>query len=243
MAKPLAVKTTLTAATIMRVVRAHASSAQTKILRGFFKTARGEYAAGDRFVGVMVPTARKIAAEFRALPFDECKKLLHSSIHEARLIALFILCDQFARGDKKTRAAIYKIYLANTTHINNWDLVDASAPHIVGKFLLTQNHAPLFKLVRSKSLWERRIAIVATHTFIRAGQFQTTLQITELLLHDSHDLIHKATGWMLREIGKRDENLLKTFLAAHGVHMPRATLRYAIEKFPKATRKKYLKTF
>lgn len=225
---------------ILKKISSCANSARARNLQRFFKTGAGEYGAGDTFAGLMVPQSRVIAREFRALPLAECNKLLHSPIHEARLIALFILCDQFKHGDQKKRTAIYKMYLANTAHINNWDLVDSSAPYIVGEYLLTRGHAPLVKLARSRSLWERRIAMLATSVFIRERQFEPTLEIARMLLGDSHDLIHKAVGWMLREVGKRDVTVLKNFLHEHRPAMPRTALRYAIEKFDSRERKKYL---
>lgn len=230
----------LTATEVTKVITSHADPMQATILQRFFKTGDGQYAAGDKFVGIMVPQSRRIAREFRALPLDECEKLLHSPIHEARIIALFILVDQFKRGDDATRRAIYNLYLANTAHINNWDLVDTSAPHIIGGYLMDRSRAPLLKLARSQSLWERRIAIIATLAFIQKQDFEDTLRISEMLLSDTHDLIHKAVGWMLREVGKRDVDTLKLFLQQHIARMPRTTLRYAIEKFDARTRKAYL---
>lgn len=229
-----------TCSQILKAVAAHGNSARAQSSRRFFKTGDGEYAADDKFIGITVPQIRLIAREFRSLPLTECKKLTRSPIHEARQAALIILTDQFTRGDKKTRGAIYKICMANTAYINNWDLVDISAPPIVGEYLLRRNWKPLVKFARSKLLWERRIAIVATYAFIRAGQFEPTIHIAEILLRDSHDLIHKAVGWMLREIGKRDVAVLKKFLAAHSQRMPRTMLRYAIEKFDAPTRAAYL---
>jgi 3-methyladenine DNA glycosylase AlkD len=226
---------------VMAKIKMHASLDKAAILGRFFKTGPGQYAAGDVFVGVMVPVSRKIAHDFRELPLAECEKLLASPIHEARLIALIILCDQFKRGDERERAAIYKIYLAHTDRINNWDLVDTSAPNIVGAYLLERSWQPLTKLSHSKSLWERRIAIVSTFAHIRANNFEPTLTIAELLLNDSHDLIHKACGWMLREVGKRSDTALKNFLDTYKSRMPRTMLRYAIEKFDTKTRESYLK--
>ena len=204
--------------------------------QGYFKTGAGQYGAGDRFLGISVPNLRKVAREFRDLDRDSLLELLHSEWHEERLLALVILVEQFERGDD----SIYALYLANTAFINNWDLVDASAPQIVGGHLATRSRAPLRKLAKSKSLWERRIAIVATYFFIRQKDFDDTLAIADLLLADPHDLIHKAVGWMLREVGKRDRRVLDSFLETRAAKMPRTMLRYAIERFEESERKRYL---
>lgn len=201
----------------------------------FFKTAPGQYGHGDKFLGATVPDMRRLVRSFRDLPLDACDKLLASPWHEERLVALMILVDQYRRHPQ---AAIYRLYLARTNRINNWDLVDVSAPHIVGAHLATRSRKPLYRLAKSKSLWERRIAIVATQHFIRLNDFADTLAIARQLLGDKHDLIHKACGWMLREVGKRDEPLLRAFLTEHGAAMPRTMLRYAIERL--AGRRRYL---
>lgn len=211
------------------------------ILARFFKTGPGQYGEGDRFIGVKVPTIRKVAKEFKDLPLGEVECLLHSEIHEERLLALVILILQFEKGDDATRKSIYDLYLANTRHINNWDLVDLSAPQIVGGYLENRSRKPLARLAKSESLWERRIAVVATHWFIRHGDYADTLRIAEKLLGDKEDLIHKAVGWMLREIGKRDVTVLEEFLERHCGVMPRTMLRYAIEQFPEKKRLGYLK--
>lgn len=214
---------------------------QATILARFFKTGPGQYGEGDRFIGVKVPTTRKVAKEFKSLPLAEITFLLHSDIHEERLLALVILVGQFEKGDEATRKLIYDLYLANTCHINNWDLVDVSAPKIVGGYLETRNRKPLHRLAKSASLWERRISIIATGWFIWRDDFTDTLRIAEKLLGDKEDLIHKAVGWMLREVGKRDEAVLEGFLGEHCRVMPRTMLRYAIERFPEEKRRKYLK--
>lgn len=207
----------------------------------FFKTGRGQYGYGDVFIGVTVPEQRRVAKAFRELPFTEVVKLLKSKIHEHRLTALLILVEQYKRGDEKTRAKIVKRYLAHTKRVNNWDLVDTSAPHIVGHYLLDKNRRVLYKLAKSKNLWERRIAIVATLAFIRHGESADTFAIAELLLADPHDLIRKATGWMLREVGKRvSRPALVKFIKVHKANMPRTTLRYATEHFPPEIRKAFL---
>ena len=187
---------------------------QAEILARFFKTGPGQYGEGDRFIGVKVPVIRKVAQEFKGLPLVEVENLLHSDIHEERLLALVVLVGQFTKGDEATRKQIYDFYLANTRHINNWDLVDLSAPQIVGGYLDQRSRKPLARLVKSASLWERRISIVATHTFIRQSDFADTLWIAEKLLGDREDLIHKATGWMLREVGKRNVAVLEQFLGS-----------------------------
>jgi 3-methyladenine DNA glycosylase AlkD len=192
------------------------------------------------FVGVRVPVIRRIAKEFKLLSLSEVVRLLHSKIHEERLAALAILVLQTAKGDVETRKRIYDLYLANTKYINNWDLVDLSAPQLVGAYLEDRSRRPLHRLAKSSWLWDRRISILATFHFIRLGDFDDTLRIAEMLLGDKEDLIHKAVGWMLREVGKRDQEVLETFLDKHGRIMPRTMLRYAIEKFPEKKRQEFL---
>jgi len=206
----------------------------------YFKTGPGQYGEGDKFLGLNVPDLRKVAREFRALPLAPLRQLLLSKWHEERLLALVILVDQYGGGDEKARAAIYKLYLASTSRINNWDLVDCSAPQIVGGHLEARSRKPLYRLVKSKSVWERRIAILATYHFIRLSEFDDTFALAESLLDDKHDLIHKAAGWMLREVGKRDRAALEKFLRKHAARMPRTMLRYAIERFPPEVRRRYL---
>ena len=218
-----------------------ASSKQAKILQRFFKTGKGEYGEGDIFLGIKVPIQRKIAKEFKNLKLSDLQKLLNSKIHEERLIALFILISQYINGDEKIKKKIYNFYLKNTKNINNWDLVDSSAPNIVGNYLLNKPRNILYKLVKSKNLWDRRIAVLATFTFIRNNDFKDIIKIAKTLIKDEHDLIHKATGWMLREVGKRDEKILTQFLNKHIKKMPRTMLRYAIEKLNEEKRKIYLK--
>lgn len=226
-------------------LRSLGSPEQAANLARFFKTGPGEYGEGEHFIGVKVPVIRKVAKEFKDLPFAEAECLLHSEIHEERLLALVILVGRFQKGDDTTRKSIYDLYLANTAHINNWDLVDLSAPQIVGGHLETRSRKPLDRLAKSASLWERRISIVATHWFIRQGDLADTIRIAEKLLSDKEDLIHKAVGWMLREVGKRDVAVLEEFLDQHCRVMPRTMLRYAIERFPEKKRLAYLrnKTF
>ncbi len=206
----------------------------------FFKTGKGEYAEGDKFLGIRVPVLRKQAQNYKDLSIKETLLLLKSSFHEARLLALFILTKKFAESSDKQKSEIYNLYLQNMQHINNWDLVDSSAPYIVGAYLEKRDKAMLYKLAASKRLWERRIAIVATFYLIRKNNFTDTLAIAELLLKDKEDLIHKAVGWMLREVGKRDLEILKSFLKRYYTEMPRTMLLIAIERFPEKERRAYL---
>jgi 3-methyladenine DNA glycosylase AlkD len=206
----------------------------------FFKCGPGQYGEGDAFLGIMVPALRKLSRELTPIPVAEAVALLQSKWHEVRILAMMILVRKYERGDESMRDEIYRRYLANTNRINNWDLVDVSAPSIVGVWLLDRDRAPLYTLAKSRSLWERRIAIISTQHFIRHGDFDDTLRIVEILLDDRHDLIHKATGWMLREVGKRNQPLLERFLRKHGRRMPRTMLRYAIERFPEELRARYM---
>jgi 3-methyladenine DNA glycosylase AlkD len=211
-----------------------------EVLQRFFKTGAGEYGEGDVFIGIKVPPLRKLAAEFQDTPLKSLRRLLKSDIHEERTLALMILVRQFARADENVRERIYDFYVAHTSFINNWDLVDGSAPYIVGPFLWKRDRSPLYVLAKSTSLWERRIAILSTFYFIRQNDFVDALKISELLLADEHDLIHKAVGWMLREIGKRDRAVEESFLKTRCRTMPRTMLRYAIERFPEPHRRRYL---
>ena len=211
-----------------------------QFLQRFFKTGSGQYGEGDIFLGIRVPVLRKLAKEYQFLTPDEALPLLQSPYHEERVFALIMLVNTFARGNKTLQKKIYILYLSNTRYINNWDLVDISAPNIVGAFLMERNRKPLYQLAKSKSLWERRIAILSTFYFIRNKQFADTLKIAEILLRDKEDLIHKAAGWMLREVGKRDRKCAELFLKEHCREMPRTMLRYALEKLEPATRRMYL---
>lgn len=206
----------------------------------FFKTGVGHYAEHDQFIGVSVPNIRKIAKEFPDLELKEIKTLLQSLVNEERLLAIILLVNQYKKADHDLRQKIYEFYLKNMQHINNWNLVDASAHLIVGMHLYQRDKQLLTALAKSKILWERRIAIVATWYLIRQNDLKPTYKIAKLLLNDEHDLIHKAVGWMLREAGKRDPKQLMEFLDKYAHKMPRTMLRYAIEKFPEATRKAYL---
>lgn len=218
-----------------------ASPAAATAATRFFKTGPGQYGEGDTFIGVNVPTLRTMAREFRGLSLDEIRALLHSPVHEERHLALLILVLQAAKGDDAHRTRAFDLYLGNTRFVNNWDLVDCSAPQVVGGHLLPRPKEPLYTLAKSESLWERRIAVVSTQHFIRHGEFDDTLAVSELLLGDGEDLIHKATGWMLREVGKKDQGVLEGFLDRHAAVMPRTMLRYAVEKFPPDRRRAYLR--
>jgi 3-methyladenine DNA glycosylase AlkD len=214
----------------------HAATSQR-----FFKTGPGEYGEGDIFLGIRVPVLRKLAKEYLNLSPKDVKTILRSKYHEERLLSLFIMVDQYSKGDQKKKISIYQLYLKNTRFINNWDLVDSSAHLIVGPYLMDKSKAPLYEMARSDLLWERRIAIMSTFHYIKNDKFTDTLKIAEMLLSDKEDLIHKAVGWMLREIGKRHLQSEETFLEKHYHNMPRTMLRYAIEKFAEPKRKRYLK--
>jgi 3-methyladenine DNA glycosylase AlkD len=230
-----------TAASIRRKLRALADPGRVATLQRFFRTGKGEYAEGDRFIGVTVPQIRAVCRECRGTTIAELEELLQSAVHEDRLAALLLLVDAFTRGSDERKREIYDFYLANTARINNWDLVDSSAPQIVGAWLRERSKAPLTRLAKSRMLWERRIAIVATQDFIRQRRLDETFRIADLLIGDRHDLIHKATGWMLREAGKRDEAALRGYLDGRHTRMPRTMLRYAIERLPERDRLAYLK--
>ncbi len=217
------------------------SAEDAAFLQRYFKTGPGEYGEGDRFFGIRVPASRKVARNYRGLPLEEAERLLGSEMHEARLVALMILIDAYDRGNDATRKKIYDLYLANTGRINNWDLVDTSAAQIVGRHLAERNKRVLWTLARSAMLWERRIAIIATAYYIKRGEFDETLAIAAMLLEDREDLMHKAVGWMLREVGNRDLAAEEKFLRRHYRSMPRTMLRYAIERFPEELRQAYLR--
>ena len=231
----------ITSKQIQQRLRSFASKEKAALLMGFFKTGPGQYGEGDRFLGVMVPQTRMVVKEFREAPLPEVAKLLRSPWHEDRLCALLLLVSKFERGDDVQRKKIFDLYLKNTRYINNWDLVDLSAHKIVGPSLDGGSRALLYRLARSKSLWERRIAVLATFHYIPRSDFDDSLVLAELLLDDDHDLMHKAVGWMLREVGKKDVSVLEGFLKKHHRRMPRTALRYAIERFPEAKRKRYLR--
>ena len=229
------------AAQLIRRLQAMADDEIARQSRRFFKTAPGQYGHGDVFLGIRVPQLRALLPDYRTLDLAEIERLLACPSHEARLLALLILVRRFQRATVAEQRLLYRYYLNHTHCVNNWDLVDASAPHIVGAHLCHRRRSMLYKLAVSPSLWERRIAIVATLHFIRRGDFDDTLRIAERLLREEEDLIHKSTGWMLREVGKRDSAAAGEFIARHGRSMPRTMLRYALECFPQPTRGRLLR--
>jgi len=239
---------------VKRELKKFSSKEKALFYPRFFKTGVGEYGHGDEFIGVTVPNCRVIAKKYACLGIGEVQKLLRSKVHEERLIALLILVIQLKRTDLMGKTKVYNFYLKNTRHINNWDLVDLSADKIVGEYLYQNPNCTttfqgqafkgtkiLIQLAKSKNLWERRVSIIATYYFIKEGEFDETLKISGILLGDKEDLIHKAVGWMLREAGKRNVQILKKFLKTNYQKLPRTALRYAIERFPQALRKKYLR--
>ncbi|MBI4980108.1 DNA alkylation repair protein [Candidatus Woesearchaeota archaeon] len=220
-----------------------ADAEKAELYAKFFKTGKGEYGEGDKFLGIVVPEQREAAKKYSKLSLSELQQLLSSNIHEYRLTALFILINKYQKATETEKKELFDFYLKNTKNINNWDLVDSSAPYIVGDYLLDKGDTKksiLYQLAKSVNLWERRIAILSTQAFIRKEQFDDTLKIAEILLNDNHDLIHKAVGWMLREIGNRNQEVEEEFLKKHYTTMPRTMLRYAIEKFEENKRKPYL---
>jgi 3-methyladenine DNA glycosylase AlkD len=227
---------------IREALRAEAIPENAAILQRFFKTGVGEYAEGDEFLGVRVPATRKLVPMTDELEETSIVELLRSRWHEERLLALLVMVRRYHRGGEVERARLWKLYLANTRWINNWDLVDSSAPGIPGRWVADhpRDLAVLSRLARSQDLWERRIAILATFEMTRRKEYSATLELSEALLHDEHDLIHKACGWMLREVGKRDENALGGFLSKHAETMPRTMLRYALEKLPPSERRRWM---
>jgi 3-methyladenine DNA glycosylase AlkD len=218
-----------------------ADKEKAQVLQRFFKTGPGEYGEGDVFLGIKVPELRKLAKEYQGITLKESKQLLKSPIHEQRLLALLILTRSFSKGGEERKKRIYDFYLKNTQYINNWDLVDISAERIVGAYLMERSKTPLYGLAKSEAMWERRISIMSTFHYIKRDQFYQTLKISKMLLSDEEDLIHKAVGWMLREVGKRHLTTEEKFLRAHYKMMPRTMLRYAIERFPEPKRQRYLK--
>lgn len=228
-----------TLAAVRRRTKALANPVQAKAAQWFFKAGPGEYGEGDRFLGIRVPQLRALVREFETVDRATITALLKSPWHEERLLAVLLLVRQFERGTDADRKAIYALYLRSLRHINNWDIVDSSAPHIVGRHLDGKGRGTLVRLARARRVWSRRVAILATFYTIRRSEFADTIAIATLLLHDPHDLIHKATGWMLREVGQRDMTTLTTFLDRHAATMPRTMLRYAVEKLPPARRRHY----
>ncbi len=226
---------------LKKELRRYGNPKRAKISQRFFKTGKGEYAQGDIFLGIAVPQLRKIAANYLHLTLSDIRRLFVSKIHEERQAALFVLIDKFHKGDDMIKRDIFNLYCTLAEYVNNWDLVDCSADKIVGAFLWQNSDRKLLTVfAKDKNLWKRRIGIMATYYFIKNNFFNDTLEIAEILLQDSHDLIHKATGWMLREVGKRNRIVEENFLKKHYKNMPRVMLRYAIEKFPESKKKKYL---
>lgn len=217
-----------------------AEKKQAEILQKFFKTGSGQYGAGDIFLGIKVPLQRKTARQYESLRLADLQTLLNNKIHEYRLTALLILLSQYKKADAEAKKKYVNFYLKNTKNINNWDLVDLSAPNILGDYLLDKSRNILYKLAKSRDLWEKRISVISTLAFIRNNEFGDTLKICEILVNDKHDLIHKAVGWMLREAGKRDRKILENFLRKYYKIMPRVMLRYAIEKLSSRKKKFYL---
>jgi 3-methyladenine DNA glycosylase AlkD len=240
MRRPLLKVPQLKAADARRELARHADSARAASLVRYFKAQPGEYAAGDQFLGLTVPTTRRIAREFADLSLPETLKLLKSAVHEERLLALMILERRAVRGTDEQRRQVFDAYLRNLQYVNHWDLVDLSCRAIVGGYLLTRSRRLLYKLARSRNLWYRRVAIVSTFAFIREGQLDDTFALAKLLIKDREDLIHKAAGWALREAGKKDLAALNAFLDRHADHMPRTMLRYAIERHGPSERCRYL---
>jgi len=228
------------AAAVIKDLKSLANAQNAVNLARFFKTGKGQYGYGDKFLGIKVPEQRKVVRAHAKLAITEAAKLLHSEWHEVRLVGLLILVHQYQRADATIRRRIFDLYLASTRHINNWDLVDLSAEHIVGPHVPPKDLAVLERLARSPDVWERRIAMLATFHWIKLREFAPALRVAELLLDDKHDLIHKAVGWMLREIGKRDRAAEVEFLAEHYREMPRTALRYAIEHFSEGERRSYM---
>ncbi|MDX1810820.1 MAG: DNA alkylation repair protein [Gammaproteobacteria bacterium] len=226
---------------IQQTMRALGDKDLAQQAQRYFKTGKGEYGEGDKFLGIRVPVTRKVAKQFKDTNLVEIEKLLQSRFHEERLLAVIMLANIAQKADEETLQNIFNIYLHNTHMINNWDIVDSSAPGIVGRYLYHKDRAILYKLANSDSLWEKRIAILATFYFIQQNDFTDALALAELCLTETHDLIHKASGWMLREVGNKDQKQEEGFLKQYYQQMPRTMLRYAIEKFPEAKRQAYLK--
>ena len=214
---------------------------KANILQRFFKTGKGQYGEGDIFLGIIVPNTRKVAKKYTDLSLNEIKKILYSKIHEERLCALLLLVEKYKKTDELNKKKVFNFYIKNAKQVNNWDLVDLSAPKIVGEYLLDKDREILYKFARSKNLWKKRISIISTLTFIKNNQYKDTFNILDILMKDKHDLIHKATGWMLREVGKKNLIEEENFIKKHNNSMSRTTLRYAIEKFSEEKRLKYLK--
>lgn len=226
---------------VQQALRHLANKELANVLARFFKTGKGEYGEGDQFLGIYVPKTRKIAKYYKDTSLAAIAKILQSPVHEDRLAALLILVHQFQEADDKNKKALVDFYLGHTVSVNNWDLVDLTADKLLGAYLVDKDKSLLYLLAKSSNLWERRIAMVSTFAFIRHDHFTDTLKLAEILLHDQHDLIHKAVGWMLREVGKRDQAVLGQFLEKHHTVMPRTMLRYAVERLNKEKKIHYMK--
>ncbi|MFH1283779.1 MAG: DNA alkylation repair protein [bacterium] len=226
--------------TIKNELRKYSKKSKARDLQRFFKTGPGEYGEGDVFIGVMVPNIRKVSKLYNETPLNEVLKLLKSKIHEERLTALLILVYKFAESNADQKKKIFQIYINNVRYINNWDLIDLTAHHIVGAYLMDKNKDLLYSFARSTNLWKRRISVLSTFNYIKQNKFEDSLAIADMLLNDKEDLIHKAVGWMLREIGNRNLQIEERFLKTRYKQMPRTMLRYAIEKFTESRRKRYL---
>jgi len=229
---------------LRKEIKQKANKEKAKLLQGFFKTGPGEYGEGDIFLGIIVPETRKTAVKFKSLPLNDVEQLLKSKFHEERLCALLLLVHNYNQAknnkDEGTKKEIYNFYLKSTKYINNWDLVDLSCHQIVGDYLKDKDKSILYELAKSNNIWERRISIISAFASIRNNDFNDVIKISELLMKDKHDLIHKAVGWMLREMGKRNKQQLIFFLNKHYKEMPRTMLRYSIEKLPEKQKKFYL---
>lgn len=229
-----------TAKQVKQEIKKMGTPERAKASAWFFKTAPGQYGHGDIFVGLNMPDTRLVAKKFSGLPAPEVVKLLHSKIHEERMVALLIIVNKYSQANDQEKKYWFKIFWQERKWINNWDLVDVTVPKVAGEYFVTHPRQPLYALAKSKNIWERRIAVLSTFAFIKRGDFKDSLAIAKMLLNDTHDLIHKAVGWMLREIGKRSRPELEKFLLANYQKMPRTMLRYAIEHFSEPVRKKYL---
>lgn len=232
---------TTNSAEIRKELETYVDPVKREYLPKFFKTGQGQYGEGDKFLGIVVPNTRLVAKRHKDESFEVMAELLHSEWHECRLCALLMLVERFKKSGEAERKVIYDFYLSQTDRINNWDLVDLSAPYIVGEYLKDKSREDLYRLANSTLLWEQRIAVVATATLIRNDDFNDILHLSELLLHHKHDLMQKAVGWMLREMGKRNKDLLVQFLDKFACEMPRTMLRYSIEKLTEEERKHYMK--
>lgn len=231
----------MTAAFVLSEILSMANPEKATFLQRFFKTGPGQYAEGDVFLGLVVPLTRSIAKANKQTPLSELQLLMESEYHEARLCALLIVMEQFKKASQTERKALFDFYIKNASRINNWDLVDVTCPHVVGVYLLDKDRSLLYELAESDNLWEQRIAMVSTVTFIRSREYADTLALAERLMTHTHDLMHKAVGWMLREVGKKDRATLTDFLEQYATQLPRTALRYAIEHYPEEQRQYFLK--